>query len=155
MKNFAGLVKFTKSNDAIIGGLMVLYLVLDCCEMPGMVNDVVNSNLGAGVLMISALVLFLKVGNPVLLVLGLLCVYELMARAKKSYRSRNIPSIVTSSNPKRSFKQSSNFGYSFQEGFKEGDKMEEKPEAEAEAEAGFTGVEGLNSASSISHSSIN
>ena len=109
MKNLGGLVKFTKSNDAVVGGLMVLYLVLDCCEMPSMVNNVINSNLGAGVLMISALVLFLKVGNPVLLVLGLLCVYELMSRAKKSYRSRNIPSIMTSTNPKRSFKQSSNF----------------------------------------------
>ena len=151
MKNLGGLVKFTKSNDAVVGGLMVLYLVLDCCEMPSMVNNVINSNLGAGVLMISALVLFLKVGNPVLLVLGLLCVYELMSRAKKSYRSRNIPSIMTSTNPKRSFKQSSNFGYSFQEGFKEGDDHEEKPVKE---EGGFTGVEGLNSASSIQHSSV-
>ena len=87
MKNLGSLVKFTKSNDAVVGGLMVLYLVLDCCEMPTMVNDVINSNLGAGVLMIGALVLFLKVGNPVLLVLGLLCVYELMSRAKKSYSS--------------------------------------------------------------------
>ena len=47
MKNLGGLVKFTKSNDAVVGGLMVLYLVLDCCEMPSMVNNVINSNLGA------------------------------------------------------------------------------------------------------------
>ena len=152
MKNLGGLVKFTKSNDAIIAGLMILYLVLDCCQMPTMVNDVVNSNLGAGVLMIGTLVLFLKVGNPILLVLGVLCVYELMARAKKSYRSRNIPSIITSSNPKRSFNKSGSFGYSLQEGFKEGDNHEEKPKEET---GGFTGVEGLNSASSIGHSSIN
>ena len=155
MKNFGGLVKFTKSNDAIIGGLMVLYLVLDCCKLPAAANDVINSNLGAGVLIISALVLFLKVGNPVLLVLGLLCVYELMSRAKNSYRSRNFPSIVTSSNPKRSFKTSSNFGYSFEEGFVEGEE-EKAAQKEAAEQGGFTGgIEGINSAEGLNHSTYN
>ena len=157
MKKFGGLVKFTKGNDAIIGGLMILYLVLDCCKLPSAVNDVINSNLGAGVLIISTLVLFLKVGNPVLLVLALLCVYELMSRAKKSYRSRNFPSIVTSSNPKRSFKASSNFGYSFEEGFVDANEQNAAAdEAAAQDEkATFVGVEGLNSATAMSHSSYN
>ena len=121
MKNLGGLVKFTKSNDSIIAGLMIAYLLFDV-NMPSVVNDLVNSNMGAGILIISAMALFVKVNNPVLTVLAFVSVYELMRRAKQSYRSRSYASIPSSNNPKTSFKSLSNFGYTLEEGFAGGVK---------------------------------
>ena len=53
------LVKMTKRNDVIVAVVMLLYILIDI-DMPDAVNDIVNSNMGAGVIVISVIYLFLK-----------------------------------------------------------------------------------------------
>ena len=43
------LVKMTKRNDVIVV-VMLLYILIDI-DMPDAVNDIVNSNMGAGVIL--------------------------------------------------------------------------------------------------------
>ena len=71
------LVKMTKRNDVIVAVVMLLYILIDI-DMPDAVNDIVNSNMGAGVILISVIYLFPKVNNPVMTVLAVIAVYELM-----------------------------------------------------------------------------
>lgn len=91
------LVKMTKRNDVIVAVLMLLYVLVEV-DMPDAVNDLVNSNMGAGVLVISVIYLFLKVNNPVLSVLAFLAVYELMRRAKHSYKHGRVVGVESTMN---------------------------------------------------------
>ena len=49
----------TKRNDVIVAVVMLLYILVDV-DMPDAVNDIVNSNMGAGVIVISVIYLSLK-----------------------------------------------------------------------------------------------
>ena len=89
------LVKMTKRNDVIVAVVMLLYILVEV-DMPNAVNDIVNSNMGAGLLVISIIYLFLKVNNPVMTVLAIIAVYELMRRAKYSYKFGRIVGIESS-----------------------------------------------------------
>ena len=91
------LVKMTKRNDVIVAVVMLLYILVEV-DMPNAVNDIVNSNMGAGLLVISVIYLFLKVNNPVMTVLAIIAVYELMRRAKHSYRVGKVVGIESSKN---------------------------------------------------------
>ena len=91
------LVKMTKRNDVIVAVVMLLYILVDV-DMPDAVNDIVNSNMGAGVIVISVIYLFLKVNNPVMTVLAVIAVYELMRRAKHSYRVGRVVGVESSRN---------------------------------------------------------
>ena len=108
------LVKMTKRNDVIVAVMLLLYVLVDV-GMPSMVNNVVNSNMGAGVLVISVIYLFLKVNNPVLAVLAFLAVYELMRRAKMHHKHGNVVGIDTLNNVMKSNNPLSNFQYTLEE----------------------------------------
>ena len=151
MKKFGGLVKFTKNNDMLLAALMIAYLLFEV-PMPNMVCDVVNSNMGAGVLIILAIALFVTVDKPILTVLAFIVVYECMRRCKQAHRSKSFESIPSSNNPKRSFKSLSNFGYTLEEGMAnmvEGNDHEDKDDTTNPS--GFN-IEGLSSGSTLASS---
>ena len=149
MKKFGGLVKFAKNNDTLVAALMLTYLLFEV-PMPDLVCNVVNSNMGAGVLIILAIALFVTIDKPVLTVLAFVVVYELMRRCKQSYRGRSFESIPSSNNPKRSFKSLSNFGYTLEEGM--ADQVEENDQEEEKTDPAAFGVEGLLGGSTLSSS---
>ena len=91
------LVKMTKRNDVIIAVIMLLYILVDV-DLPDAVNDIVNSNMGAGIIVISVIYLFLKVNNPVMTVLAVIAVYELMRRAKHSYKVGRVVGVESTKN---------------------------------------------------------
>lgn len=91
------LVKMTKRNDVIVAVIMLMYILVDI-DMPHAVNDIINSNMGAGVIVISVIYLFLQVNNPVMTVLAVIAVYELMRRAKHSYKVGRVVGIESSRN---------------------------------------------------------
>jgi len=107
------------ANTGLAIVVMTLYIVCGV-NMPDNVNNLVNSNMGAGILIIAAIGIFSKVDEPCCAVLGFLVVYELMRRAKKHYRDNRVvgASAISSVNRKKHRGVSySGFGFSLEEGF--------------------------------------
>ena len=132
------------TNTTICMALMALYIITDI-QMPNEVNNVVNSNMGAGVLIIGAIAVFSKVEHQCCAVLGFLVVYELMRRAKNHYRNNRVvgASATSSINRKKHRGVSYNgFGFSLEEGFVHG---EEKKQASSKKPVSMGSVEPLSS----------
>jgi len=113
------LSKKANANSMILCALMILYIISDI-HMPQELNELVNSNMGAGVLIIGSLALFSKMEYQCCAVIGFLVVYEMMRRAKQHYRDNRIQgaSAMSSVNRRKHTGISyGSFGYSLEEGF--------------------------------------
>jgi len=107
------------ANTSLAIMVMILYIVSGV-NMPHNVNALVNSNMGAGVLIIIAIGVFSKMNEPCCAVLGFLVVYELMVRAKKHYRDNRIvgaPAYGVVNRKKNRGVSYNGFGFSLEEGF--------------------------------------
>ena len=63
----------------------------------GVVNNVVNSNIGVVVVTVLLIALFVETNNNVIIVLGILCLYELIVRAKNSWMYGTVIGVASSS----------------------------------------------------------
>ena len=138
------LSKKMNANTTILMVLMILYIITDV-QMPLEVNNIVNSNMGAGILIITAIAVFSKVDHHCCSVLGFLVVYELMRRAKQHYRNNRVigASAMSSINRRKHQGTSYNgFGFSLEEGFVH---TEEKKQADNKKPAPTGTVEPISS----------
>tara|TARA_Y100000768_G_scaffold307929_3_gene242033 strand:- start:2384 stop:2839 length:456 start_codon:yes stop_codon:yes gene_type:complete len=132
------------ANTGIAIILMILYIVSGV-NMPDEVNNLVNSNMGAGVLIIGAIGVFSKVDEPCCAVLGFLVVYEVMRRAKKHYRDNRVVGASASGVVNRKKHRGvsyAGFGFSLEEGFV---NSEEKKQAATKKPISMGAVEPLSS----------
>ena len=114
MKGLGGLVRFSNKNDNLLIGLIVLYLIFDV-RMPSMVNGVLNSNLGGGVFLLLSACLLMGIKNNVLVVLGAIVVYEMLLRAKKSYRNSRVVGVGARHSGNKRMNTGFSNGYSLEE----------------------------------------
>lgn len=90
------LANVLKDNVMIVGILMVIFIMFNV-PMPNIVNNVVNSNVGVIIVVLVLIALFVETRNNVIIVLGVLCLYELIVRAKNSWMYGNVIGVASSS----------------------------------------------------------
>ena len=119
--------KLLKNNVMIAVVLMVIFIVFNV-PMPPIVNNVVNSNVGVIVVVVIMIALFVETKNNVIIVLGILCLYELIVRARNSWMYGSVIGVASSSQValKNSRKGLSSHEYSI-EGFQHGGETPHLP----------------------------
>ena len=85
-----------KDNVMLVGILMIVFIMFNV-PMPGVVNNVVNSNVGVIIVVLVLIALFVETRNNVIIVLGVLCLYELIVRAKNSWMYGSVIGVASSS----------------------------------------------------------
>ena len=90
------LANVLKNNVMIVAVLMIIFIMFNV-PMPGVVNNIVNSNVGVIIVVLVLIALFVETKNNVIIVLGVLCLYELIVRAKNSWMYGSVIGVASSS----------------------------------------------------------
>ena len=116
-----------KDNVMLVGILMIVFIMFNV-PMPGVVNNVVNSNVGVIIVVLVLIALFVETRNNVIIVLGVLCLYELIVRAKNSWMYGSVIGVASSSQTalKNSRRGLSRHEYAI-EGFQHGGEIPHLP----------------------------
>lgn len=81
MEVYNDIMKKLGAHEVILGGLFAFYSIFNI-EAPQDINEFISSDLGAMVLILVTLSLFLYM-HPIVAILGIVAAYELVTRARK------------------------------------------------------------------------
>ena len=124
LKPLASLLK----NNVMVATVLMIVFIMCNVPMPSVVNNVVNSNVGVVVITILLITLFVETKNNVIIVLGILCLYELIVRARNSWMYGSVIGVASSSQNtlKNARRGLSNHEYAI-EGFQHGGETPHLP----------------------------
>jgi hypothetical protein len=115
MKNLGNkTASFVNKNDNMVLGAMILYLLFDV-RTPNMVNNVINNTAGLIVFIVLGLSVLTRVKNECLMIVGLLVMYELVNRARKSRRDGRVLGIGGSHSGNSRMNSGFSQGYTLEE----------------------------------------